>query len=58
MTVTPGVDPTIPTPSVAQYEIYTQNGPMALSGGLYITENGKISVDPSQIEGAISGGTF
>ena len=58
MTMTPGYDPTIPNYSQAQYEIYTQNGPMPLGDGLYITEGGAIGIDASQIPGAINGGTF
>ena len=53
------VDPNaIPTPSTTQYEIYTQNGPMPLADGLYITEGGKIGIDASMIPGTINGGTF
>ena len=47
-----------PAPSPAQYEIYTQNGPMPLGEGLYVTENGTIEVDASNIPGVINGGTF
>ena len=46
--------PTVPpVPSNAQYEIYTQNGPMPLGEGLYVTESGTIEVDASNIPGVI-----
>ena len=51
--------PTVPpVPSNAQYEVYTQNGPMPLGEGLYVTESGTIEVDASNIPGVINGGTF
>lgn len=51
--------PTVqPAPSIAQYEVYTQNGPMAMGDGLYITEDGKIEVNAGAIPGVISCGTF
>jgi hypothetical protein len=45
-------------PSDAQYEIYTQNGPMALGAGMYITYDGKIAIDTENIPGIINCGTF
>jgi hypothetical protein len=57
MTVVPGFDPSL-APSITQYEIYTQNGPMPLGGGLFITEDGKIEVNAAEIPGIIFCGTF
>jgi hypothetical protein len=57
MTVVPGFDPSL-APSITQYEIYTQNGPMPLGDGLYITEDGKIEVNAGEIPGVINCGTF
>ena len=57
MTVVPGFDPSL-APSITQYEIYTQNGPMPLGDGIYITENGYIEVDAGNIPGVINCGTF
>jgi hypothetical protein len=48
----------VPEPSPAQYELYTQNGPMPLGDGLYITVDGKIQVDAENIPGVINCGTF
>ena len=45
-------------PSLTQYEIYTQNGPLPLGDGIYITEDGKIEVDAQNIPGVINCGTF
>jgi len=51
--------PTVqPAPSIDQYEIYTQNGPMAMGDGIYVTEAGKIEVNASNIPGVINCGTF
>ena len=51
--------PTVqPAPSLAQYEVYTQNGPMQLGDGIYITEDGKIEVDASNIPGVVNCGQF
>ena len=51
--------PTVqPAPSIIQYEIYTQNGPMQMGEGLYITEDGKIEVNGGAIPGIIDCGTF
>lgn len=47
-----------PAPSLSQFEVYTQNGPMPLGEGLYLTENGTIAVDASSIVGNVNGGTF
>jgi hypothetical protein len=57
MTYAPGFDPAL-APSIAQYELYSQNGPLALGEGIYITENGKIAVDAGNIPGVINCGTF
>jgi hypothetical protein len=51
--------PTVqPVPSIVQYEIYTQNGPMQMGDGLYITEDGKIEVNAEGIPGIINCGIF
>jgi hypothetical protein len=51
--------PTVqPAPSPAQYELYSQNGPLPLGDGLYITVDGKIQVDAENIPGVINCGTF
>jgi hypothetical protein len=51
--------PTVqPVASLAQYELYTQNGPMQLGDGLYVTEAGKIEVNASNIPGVINCGQF
>jgi len=57
MTYSPYSSPP-PAPSNAQYEVYTQNGPMALGEGLFITEDGKIEVDAQNIPGTINCGQF
>jgi hypothetical protein len=53
MSVTPA-----PAPSITQYELYSQNGPLELGDGIYITVDGKIEVDASNIPGIIECGTF
>ena len=51
--------PTVqPAPSIVQYELYTQNGPMPLGDGIYITEDGYIEVNAGNIPGVINCGTF
>lgn len=57
MSATPGYNPAL-APAMAQYEIYTQNGPMKLGDGIYITEDGTIEVDAGAIPGTINCGTF
>jgi hypothetical protein len=59
MTYTPpvGFNPSL-SPSIVQYELYTQNGPMPLGDGIYITEDGYIEVDASNIPGVINCGSF
>lgn len=57
MSQTPGYNPAL-APSGIQYEIYTQNGPMKLGDGLFITEDGQIEVNAGEIPGVINCGTF
>lgn len=47
-----------PAPSITQYELYSQNGPMQLGEGIYITIDGKIEVNAGNIPGVIDCGTF
>ena len=52
-----GFNPSL-EPSMAQYEIYTQNGPLPLGDGIYVTEDGYIEVSATDIPGTINCGTF
>jgi hypothetical protein len=54
---TPGFNQNL-EPSIAQYELYSQNGPLPLGDGIYITVDGKIEVDASNLPGIINCGTF
>lgn len=47
-----------PAASIAQYELYTQTGPLQLGDGIYITVDGKIEVNAANIPGVIDCGTF
>jgi hypothetical protein len=58
MTVSVFAPTPAPAPSIAQYELYSQNGPLALGAGIYITRDGRIAVDASNIPGVIYCGVF
>jgi hypothetical protein len=54
---TPGFNSSL-VPSLAQYELYSQNGPLPLGQGIFITEDGYIEVNAQNIPGTINCGTF
>ena len=58
MTVSVFAPTPAPARSVVQYELYSQNGPLALGAGIYITQDGRIAVDAANIPGVIYCGTF
>jgi hypothetical protein len=58
MTVSVFAPTPAPAPSIVQYELYSQNGPLALGAGIYITQDGRIAVDAANIPGVIYCGVF
>lgn len=50
--------PGAPARSLTQYELYSQNGPLPLGEGIYITEDGYIEVDTGSLPGVINCGEF
>lgn len=48
----------LPQPSIQQFEVYTQTGPLVLGPGLYVSVDGEITVDVGEVDGVINCGTF